>query len=1006
MRRKDAVERLKALGAKIGTRVTERTDLIVLAYGERGPVPRTDTMLRTPYLDEDALAGMLERAEGVPGETGKDPDPPFPSAGDIASAKDAEDLRALLEGADWSAFVPARDVVPLRERLAGLETEAGVTDVHRTATRLLLERVDDEQSPIQLLHGESHDVEIAGHAMSPDGRWLVTGSWVGDDWDEGGVFQVWEVATGRCVGAIPKVLGGVGWPDYRRTIQWSADSTRFAAAYCTNQIGVWDPWRSAATPLASISVSDGNSRPSPFALSPDGHRVYTHCGTNGDGGLQGCLVPVLRGGLDWLPNHVDADHPYLMARELSDEVSEKFGQDRDADPDDHQVGEWIEDPRWSADGTRLFGSNGLCVDAATREVVWYEPARFSRPSPDGSLVAAVTDEGMVVRDATDGSVLHGPYDLGGGEPWALRWALGPRRLAVLTGLTDGTAHAVHVLDDGRLVGSVAVPHSARQDDDKWAGDVEAWAWSPDGERAACLTDDNTLEVWSLADPARPERLTAVPSEGADAVHWGVDDTLVLVSGTRVRFVPAGGGAALGDVTLLRTPSGPRPVPDEELSLFGRQIFVLDADTWAMTVDTETVVAPPGREEDLDAALAWSVGRRHSWPLRWGDVEVVPNALAAAEDSPHGSVGRFMLELSREALEEHLRQAAAEESAEWPPPSTAPVEELFEVARDAVRGLDAERWGFAVGPRLREAARLRAGLAGGASAALELAEEAPSFLHRMAAHADVAVVLARTGDQDAARTAFARAEELLPEVESRSGDWQEALNPDVMAAFAAACDAMGDRTRADAWFLRAREAINAEHNPWLDHAEILRAVVACGREDVARDILADTGRHPSHGSEREEVLVGFVRRGWIDLARDYQALPGWKVPYEVLEALADAGRPDLLKGWGDHNWSIEEEVHERARRIAAEGLPVRPPTPTDADVAGLAEAYAEIQKTAFSRRRRPTELLAVRAAACGHLSAAVDLLRRIPKTDDFNDRPSAAFQALRLALTGSRVEGVG
>ncbi|MFI6285045.1 WD40 repeat domain-containing protein [Streptomyces sp. NPDC051018] len=995
MRKKNAAERLRALGAKVGNGVTERTDLIVLALYETGPVPLTDKMLRTPYLDEYGLAELLERAEGLGPKAPENP--PFASADDLAAAKDADDLRALLERADWGAFVPERDTVPLRERLTRLEAEAGVTDVHRTATRLLLVRHD--QLRIELLHGQTHDVEIVGHALSPDGRWLVTGSWVGDDWEAGGVLQVWEVATARCVQVIRKVSGGVGWPDYRRTVQWSADSTRFAAVYQTNHIGVWDAW-SAGGPPASISVSDGNSRPSPFALSPDGRSVYAHSGTNGDGGLQGCLLPVLRGDLNWLANHVDTDHPYLMARQLSDEVSEKFGQDRDADPDDHQVGEWIEDPRWSADGTRLFGSNGLCVDAGTREVVWYEPARFSRPSPDGSLVAAVTDGGLVIRDAADGSVLHGPYTLDG-EPWALRWAPGPRRrLAVLTG---GTAHAVHLLDDGRIVGSVDVPHNGKRDDEKWAGDAEAWAWSPDGERAACLTGE-TLEVWSLADPARPERLTTVPM-GAQAVYWGVDDTLVLVSADRVRFVPARGGAALGDVTFLHTPAGPRPIPEDELDLFGSPLFVLDADTWAMTVDTRTVIAPPGREDDLDAALAWSVAGRHSWPLRWGEADVFPDALAAADDSPGVSTGRWLLEFSREALEEHNRRSE-QDSSRWPPPRTASVEELFEIVRESARGLDVERWGFALWPRLREAARLRAGLAGGASAALELAVDITGVRDRLAACADVAVVLARTGHGDAARTAYARAEELLPEVESRSGDWRVALNPDVMAAFAAACEAIGDRRRADAWFLRAREAIDNEPNPWLDHAEILRAVVACGRDDVARDILADTDRHPAYGSGRTEVLVGFVRRGWIDLARDYQALPGWSVPYEVLEALADAGRPDLLDGWGGGRaWYIEDEVYERARRIAAEGPPARPLNPTDEDIAELTKAYAEIQETPFSRRQRPTELLAAQAAACGQLSAAVDLLRRIPETGDFNDRPAAAFQALRLALTGIRMEGV-
>jgi hypothetical protein len=63
--RESAIRRLQALGARVADEVTEETDLIFLAPGERGPVPRTDAMLRTPYFDEDALIGMLEREEGA-----------------------------------------------------------------------------------------------------------------------------------------------------------------------------------------------------------------------------------------------------------------------------------------------------------------------------------------------------------------------------------------------------------------------------------------------------------------------------------------------------------------------------------------------------------------------------------------------------------------------------------------------------------------------------------------------------------------------------------------------------------------------------------------------------------------------------------------------------------------------------------------------------------------------------------------------------------------------------
>ncbi|MEU9119942.1 hypothetical protein AB0C96_08770 [Streptomyces sp. NPDC048506] len=982
----EAIRRLEALGARVADAVTEQTDLIFLAHGERGPLPRTDAMLRTPDLDEDALLGMLEREEnkGVTATAGTDPRP-FLSPDALAATADSQALCALLDGADWSAFTPDRDLPPLRARLTALEDSAGVTDAHRLATRRLREAVEP-----RLLHPYGHDVEIVGHALSPDGRYLATGSWVGDDYDEGGVLQIWEVATGRCVNTVPGIEGGIGWPDYAGTIQWSADSTRLAMAYGTNRVGVWNPADDTPDPIATADVTDGNSRPSAFALSPDGRSVYHHCGTNGDGGLQGCLVPLDRGALSWLPNHVDTDHPYLMARRLPDAVRRGFDEAEPADDhDDFRVGQWIERPVWSRDGTRLFGANALGVDASTRAVLWYAPAKLALPSPDGRLVAVVTTRGLFFRNADDGRIRCGPFVLG--RPCSLRWAPGgaTNRLAVLTPGSDTAAPAVHIFDEDDHVGSVAIPHPEWADDERWEGDRNAWAWAPGGDRAACLTYEDTVEVWSLTRPARARRLRSMPAEGARAVHWGADDTLVLVAETRVRFVRAETGEVLGDFGFLRVPEGSRPLEGDVLYEFERQVFALDDRTWAMTLQPDVVIAPADRAQALDSALAWAVGGRYAWPVRWGALRVLPDARTAA-DLPDSEDAALLREY-REDLEE---LAHCDEPAPWPPPNTAGVDALYEVARHSTAHLDVLSWGYHIGAHLRAAARLRA-RHGEPEAALALVDDIPEEMAHAAAAADVAVLLARAGRREPAHGAFSRAESVL------DGDAGTEVDADTAASFAAACQALGDPGRAEDWFRRARAAITIDPNPWEDHLAVLHSMVECGREDLARAVLADRATHPPDGYTSEpEWLVHLIRSGRIDLAHACQQLPGWEVPYEVLIALAEAGRPDLVEGWGGHNWAVDDELLERARQAATAGTaPIRPRTPTDQDIAELRAAHDEIQRTPHAQRRHPTELLIWRAAECGHFSAALDLLELIPLSGDFNDRPGVAFRALWRALTG-------
>jgi hypothetical protein len=928
-------------------------------------------MLRTPYLDEDALIGMLEREEAVAPPAAAPPQP-FLSASELAGARGSSAVYELLDRADWSAFTPERDVPPLRARLAELERAEGVTDAHRLATRRLI-----DAGVARLLHPYGHDTEIVAHAMSPDGRYLATGSWVGDDYDAGGVLQIWEVATGRCVNTVRRVEGGIGWPGYERMIQWSADSSRIAMAHSTNRVGVWT---FEGELLATIDVSDGNSRPSEFALSPDGRSVYYHCGTNGDGGLQGCVVPLDRGALRWLPNHVETDHPYLMARRLPETVRDDFAERDHAD--DWKIGQWIDDPVWSPDGTRLFGANAISVDAGTREVVWYAPGKFARLSPDGRLVAAVTRRGLFLREASTGRIRCGPFALG--KPVSLHWAPGRavNRLAVLTPPT-GTAETggVHVFDDDRLVFSAQVPHSG------WGsreGDHNAWAWAPGGERAAFLTIEGSAEIWSFADPANPRLIRSVLAGGADTVYWGADDTLVVLDDVVMQFVKAETGEVIGDFYSLYVPPGPRPVEGELVEEFEGQIFALDEDTWAMTLQPDAVIAPEGGEDELNALLAWGVGRRHAWPVRWGELRVLPDALTAADvlDSEDGEI----LRENREELEE----TDGDEPAEWPPPNTASVDDLFEAARGSLADLDQYSWGSHIGDHLRAAARLRA-RHGEPEAAMILVGDIPEPADRLAAASDVAVILARAGDTRSARTAFSLARSLFPSVD------QKMFDADRSASFGAACQALGETSTAEQWFQHARASITIEPNAWQDHVAVMHSMLECGRDDLVRALLDDRAGHPSGSFFSEaEWLVYLLRTGRLDLAREFQSLPGWDVPYEVLTVLAEQGRADLMETWGNHNWAVGDELVELARRGTP---PVRPSMPTDQDLRELARRYAEIQGIPHSRRERPIEQLIESAAECGHISAVLDLLELLPERGDFNDRPSSAFGAIWLLYTG-------
>ncbi|MFC5829328.1 WD40 repeat domain-containing protein [Nonomuraea insulae] len=530
-----------------------------------------------------------------------------------------EAFEQALRAADWTAFAPEHDLVPLRAALAGLERRHGVTDAHRYAT----ERIREHGALLR--HPDVHQVEITAQALSPSGRYLAVGDFGGDDYDRGATLQIWEVTTGRCVNVIDWIVGGIGWPGYGEVIQWSADESRIALAYRSNNVGVWDPFGEDNKPVGTARLTY-SGRPDPFALAPGGERAYVR--QEDDPGAHGAIVP-LDDGEVW-----PGDARIKPLSDADQDADQDEDEDEDEDEAEEEFVEVFERVVWSRDGRRLYGHlyNGQVrsIDPASGRVTWtaegdrdHKPAEWSR---DESLLAFHHDGRLVIADALTGRrVSEGP---GYGKVTFMSWST---RLAVVecgshVAVVDRTARHRYDLD--------VAPRSPSYD-----LDVRPWTWGPDGEQAACLTVEGRVEIWSLGDEAG-ERLRSFDApDGATGVHWGADDVLVVLGTKVLRFLRADSGEVIGDFRLLRQPSAPRPLMLDEED-FGKDMypepdptFALDDETWAVALPPGVVIAPPGREDDLAAVLTWAVDRRFAWPVHWGELEVVPDAPAAAERVP-------------------------------------------------------------------------------------------------------------------------------------------------------------------------------------------------------------------------------------------------------------------------------------------------------------------------------------------------------------------------------------
>ncbi|MEW1748499.1 WD40 repeat domain-containing protein [Streptomyces angustmyceticus] len=598
LRQDEAQRRLEELGARVTGSVTSRTDLVFvdsLHYNE-GRKLQEARRRSIPIFDDQALR-------------------------DVLADEDVDH-----DGARAGAL---SDLADLRARLLKLEREQGITEDHRAATR----EVREKEGAL-LRHPHSHQAEINDYALSPCGRYLATGTLTGDGY--GGTLQIWEVLTGRCVN-VTGIEGGVGRPGYERSIQWSADSRRIGLAYNTDRIGVFDPFSPflGSVTLAECLITDGATRPVAWALAPDGRRVFVNSGTPGEVG--GCIVPLDSGELHWTTRDAPPAHPYLLAGRLREDL-------RTAQRDAHRevtlrADGWV---RWSRDGTRLQAqgasrghAEAFVVDVSSGQVSWLAGVgALAAWSPDDRLLVHV-DEGLHFLDAVTGK----PTGAGTGHSGvsALQWGMRgevPRLAAMVAGSNaSGARPGVLIYDEDRFRYRLDVTPV-----EEGMVYADSWAWAPSGDAGAWLTADGRVEVWSLeGDEPQRLRTVEVPPE-TGVLLWGADDVLVAMSPTTLRFLRAGSGETVGDFTCFHHPRVPKPLGDNYW-FFERKHFAPDDGTWCAVFEEGVVIAPDGRgRESWDEVLAWTVDERLAWPVRWGELDVVPDARSAGRalgDAPDG-----------------------------------------------------------------------------------------------------------------------------------------------------------------------------------------------------------------------------------------------------------------------------------------------------------------------------------------------------------------------------------
>lgn len=873
-------------------------------------------------------------------------------------------------------------LVPVRNQLLAAERALGISDLHKNAIRIL------QKMGARLVHAQGHLTEVVAFAIHPKGTHLATGSWVGEDYDRGGMIQIWDIEMGRCVNVLDPIEGGVGWPEYPKCLSWTHDGEKLGVAFNTNSVGIFDPFGPSSEPIQYADVTDGWSRPPAFCLLPDGKTAFVGCWRDAE--VPGALVS-FKSKASKRPSKRSANPAVkAMAKKIPEAMREKL-------KDGH-----LEPPKQllaSPDGSKVYciNSHGFAyaITLKTGELDYI--AKIGLPaaySPDGRFLAH-TLAGLVIYDGRTGlPTTNLPMHMGMN---ALHWSKrdSVMRLAgVVSADNDFNADpGVHIYDDGAYNYSIDVKPRAPKWDD---GDFEAFAWAPSGERAAVLDEEGRVHIVALGKKVVTER-TLPMKEGLRGIWWAQGpsrEVVILASRNSLVFVDANTGETIADHTFMRAPESQRPldtgIADLADSMRPDPTFAVDDETWAAAFPEGLVIAPLDKQDKLHAHLAWSVARRHAWPARWGSLVHVASAFDVAT-SP--------LQPAGVNWKKFKRPKTPKKAAVFPPPNPTSVGPLYDAVVQSMAELG-RGWFEHVAENLRYACVYRA-RQGEIAEALAMADHIPTTQDNLCAKADLTAIAHRAGHGNLVEDVFAF---VMEEVEMEMDRYNEiAFAIPMFSAWAA----KKDQTQSDIWLTRAKARLEPENNPWQYRLALVWALVEAGREDEARAMFTDKAawKYEPVCFYSRPFSLAMIREGHDALL--FEFLETWKrsrsgsIDWSLLDtlglALSRYGRAArLAEGKKRFGLVVDEERLALAKSREASGMVLPSPSPADIDV--LTHDFAELQKTPRARRAPGTRALIQKAAAMGHMGAVIALLPDLPGSN-FNDRAQAALSALWTITTG-------
>ncbi|KZO92972.1 hypothetical protein CALVIDRAFT_285545 [Calocera viscosa TUFC12733] len=325
------------------------------------------------------------------------------------------------------------------------------------------------------IHG--HNKSIRCIAVSPDGRWIASGS-------EDQTIRIWDIETGAAIGEPL-----VGHEDWVMTVAFSPDGMRVASGSGDKTIRMWDVETGTAIgePLAGH-----DDRVLSVAFSPDGKRIASG---SADEAIRMWDAETLAAIGEPLEGHNDCVNSVAFSPDGKRIASGSL--DKTIRMWDVETGAAIGEP--------LEGHNDYVNSVAF--------------SPDGKRIASGSlDKTIRTWDVETGTAIGEP--LAGHDDRVLSVAFSPDGKRIVSGSNDTT---IRLWDAGTGAG---VGDALRGHDDS----VTSVAFSVDGTSIISSSVDKTIRIWDVRSAANIGEVMAG--------HEGEGDSVALsMDGMRLESIP-------------------------------------------------------------------------------------------------------------------------------------------------------------------------------------------------------------------------------------------------------------------------------------------------------------------------------------------------------------------------------------------------------------------------------------------------------------------------------------